>query len=118
MPKTAIGLSALLLLTAAADPCVAQDAVSSARQFLQPSLACNGHAAEHMGCLDYRAPGDVEGPTARRAARTAQAAAAASPDASEASLADCGYVCVFAISTDEIGRDLTRLARSRGHSQQ
>jgi hypothetical protein len=116
MPKTAIGLSALLLLAAAAGPCGAQDAVS-ARQPPLPSLACGGHTAEHMGCQDYRGPGDAAGPSARGEALTAQAAAVVLPDASEASLTDCGYVCIFATSTDA-AQGATRLAQSRGQPQQ
>jgi hypothetical protein len=107
--KTTIGLSALLLLFAAAGSCLAQDAVS-ARQ--QPSLACGGDTAEHTGCLVYRAPGDADRPSAFGVG----AAAIEPPGASEASLTDCGFVCIFARSTDT-SPDLTRLARGGGPSQ-
>jgi hypothetical protein len=69
-----------------------------------------------MGCLVYRAPGDADRASAPGEALTVAAAAAESSGATEASLIDCGYVCIFAHSTDA-GSDLTRLARSGGPSQ-
>jgi hypothetical protein len=63
MQKIAMGLSALLLVTAASDPSAAQDASTAATP--QYPAACVEYIAEYFGCIRYGILTEAQARTAR-----------------------------------------------------